>query len=80
MFSAASKYDEKYRTALRRNRAALEVYVGQEFKIGGRKYKVIEKYPYIIRLQARNGKTITMNQGDIIQFRTGTMPDIEEEY
>ena len=43
--------------------------IGQQMTVNGKKYKVIEKYPYIIRLQAKDGKTITLNKADLVTAR-----------
>ena len=55
--------------ALKINQSAMNVCIGQQMTVNGKKYKVIEKYPYIIRLQAKDGKTITLNKADLVTAR-----------
>lgn len=55
--------------ALKINQSAMNVRIGQQMTVNGKKYKVIEKYPYIIRLQAKDGKTITLNKADLVTAR-----------
>ena len=55
--------------ALKINQSAMNVRIGQQLTVNGSKYKVIEKYPYIIRLQAKDGKTITLNKADLVTAR-----------
>lgn len=55
--------------ALKINQSAMNVRIGQQLTVNGRKYTVIEKYPYIIRLQAKDGKTITLNKADLVTAR-----------
>lgn len=55
--------------ALRLTDEAMNVRIGQKLTVNGKKYTVIEKYPYIIRLQAKDGKTITLNKADLVTAR-----------
>ena len=55
--------------ALKINQSAMNVRIGQQMTVNGKKYKVIEKYPYIIRLRAKDGKTITLNKADLVTAR-----------
>lgn len=59
----------EYLSALHQNKSAMNVRIGQQMTVNGKKYKVIEKYPYIIRLQAKDGKTITLNKADLVTAR-----------
>lgn len=65
----SAEMSSKYMIALRLTNDAMNVRIGQQMTVNGRKYKVIEKYPYIIRLQAKDGKTITLNKADLVTAR-----------
>lgn len=63
--ACAPDYDD----IIRKQRAALNIRLGQVFKINARKYTVIEIYPHWIRLQSKDGRIVSMNSGQIVQFR-----------
>ena len=65
----SAEMSSKYMIALRLTNDAMNVRIGQQMTVNGKKYKVIEKYPYIIRLQAKDGKTITLNKADLVTAR-----------
>lgn len=68
-FDVSYGSESEYLSALHQNKSAMNVRIGQQMTVNGRKYKVIEKYPYIIRLQAKDGKTITLNKADLVTAR-----------
>lgn len=68
-FDVSYGSEREYISALQQNEYAMNVRIGQQMTVNGRKYKVIEKYPYIIRLQAKDGKTITLNKADLVTAR-----------
>ena len=68
-FDVSYGSESEYLSALHQNKSAMNVRNGQQMTVNGKKYKVIEKYPYIIRLQAKDGKTITLNKADLVTAR-----------
>lgn len=68
-FDVSYGSEREYISALQQNEYAMNVRIGQQMTVNGKKYKVIEKYPYIIRLQAKDGKTITLNKADLVTAR-----------
>lgn len=60
---------ERYDEIIRANQEALNIHIGQTVRVNGKKYTVIEKYPHIIRIQAKDGETMTLNKGDLVQYR-----------
>lgn len=68
-FDVSYGSEREYISALQQNEYAMNVRIGQKMTVNGKKYKVIEKYPYIIRLQAKDGKTITLNKADLVTAR-----------
>ena len=60
---------ERYDEIIRANQEALNIHIGQTVRVNGKKYTVIEKYPHIIRIQAKGGETMTLNKGDLVQYR-----------
>ena len=68
-FDVSYGSESEYLSALHQNKSAMNVRIGQQMTVNGKKYKVIEKYPYIIRLQDKDGKTITLNKADLVTAR-----------
>lgn len=68
-FDVSYGSEREYISALQQNEYAMNIRIGQQMTVNGKKYKVIEKYPYIIRLQAKDGKTITLNKADLVTAR-----------
>lgn len=68
-FDVSYGSESEYLSALHQNKSAMNVRIGQQMTVNGKKYKVIEKYPYIIRLQSKDGKTITLNKADLVTAR-----------
>lgn len=60
---------ERYDEIIRANQEALNIHIGQTVRVNGKKYTVIEKYPHVIRIQAKGGETMTLNKGDLVQYR-----------
>ena len=62
---------------LARQQRALDIHIGQKFRLRGRNFKVFEKYPHFIRLKCGD-EVISLNKGDIITFRCGDGEDKED--
>ncbi len=63
-------YVPDYDDIIRKQEAALNIRLGQVFNINAKRYTVIEIYPHLIRLRSNDGRTVSMNRGQIVQFRT----------
>ena len=55
---------------LERQQRALDIHIGQKFRLRGRNFKVFEKYPRFIRLKCGD-EVMSLNKGDIITIRCG---------
>lgn len=55
---------------LARQQRALDIHIGQKFRLRGKNFKVFEVYPHFIRLKCGD-EVMSLNKGDIITFRCG---------
>lgn len=55
---------------LERQQRALNIEIGQMFRLRGRNFKVFEIYPHFIRLRCGD-EVMSLNKGDIITIRCG---------
>lgn len=55
---------------LERQKRALDIHIGQRFRLRGRNFKVFEKYPHFIRVKCGD-EVMSLNEGDIITIRCG---------
>ncbi len=60
---------EKYADVIRANQEALNIHIGQKIRVNKKEFTVIERYPHIIRIRAKDGETMTLNKGDLVQYR-----------
>ena len=55
---------------LARQQRALDIHIGQKFRLRRKNFKVFEVYPHFIRLKCGD-EVMSLNKGDIVTIRCG---------
>ena len=74
-----SSFEQVYANAIANAKEILaDVEIGDKYQIEGKEYTVIEKYPYIIRLENKSGDKIILNKADIATSKLNNIKESQK--